>query len=108
MLTTTDLINTFQYLFDFPPGTVDIASSNFSNSEKYHKMLFWFPFKSQHRRHADGAPQELQTAISGAQYLRINNAALKVTRYLFASTNMVTFLRCRCLITFPLAYSETA
>lgn len=69
-LTTDLIINTFQYLFDFlfSPGKVNITSTNFSTCEKHYKMLFLFLFKSQCRHHADWAPQELQTAISQAQY----------------------------------------
>lgn len=43
---------------------------------------------------------------SWAYYLKINKPSLKSLSYLFASTNVVTFLPSRCLIMFLLAYTE--
>lgn len=97
----------FHFHFPFLERSPSETSTNFTTREKQYKTPFVSFPNSRRRHHADWAPQDLQAAISRVQYLRINKA-LKVSRYLFASTNAVTFLRRRCLITLLLAYCETA
>lgn len=108
-LTTDLIINTFQYLFDFlfpleRSTSLLPTSAPVRNTTKccfcFFSNLSTDTMQTEHRRSFRQQYHRLN--------IRRNNTALKVTRYLFASTNMVTFLRCRCLITFLLAYSETA